>query len=317
MVGATGLQCPECGHTVRHAGEFFRTRRRWRLAILSTLTALGTPGYGMGVRRWDDLALAILPRWQSAGEQQIGPYMLELSVDRRAQRPMRVRILRDGEPEFTLRGWYLGVGAKAAEGAQAVGVGEDITGEGIPNLILTEWTGGAHCCWRYHVFSLDPEDGPRVLTVIHAGHSDEAPFQDLDGDGRLECVLRDWTFAYWKTCFAASPAPQVILCYRGGQYVVASHLMVKPAPGKAELMQLARRVRERPSVGRWSPGSVPEEYWTELLELVYAGHETLAWKFADEAWPAECPGKQEFLAEFRQQLAESPYWPGIRAVGLP
>jgi len=32
--------------------------------------------------------------------------------------------------------------------------GDDINGNRIPDLIVTEWTGGAHCCYSAHVFRI-------------------------------------------------------------------------------------------------------------------------------------------------------------------
>ncbi|MFH1748847.1 MAG: hypothetical protein ABIG44_17575 [Planctomycetota bacterium] len=317
MIGATGMRCPECGHTVAETGDFYRTQRRWRWAALGTLIALGTPGYTVGVRCWDDLLLAILPRWEVVVRQRLGSYTLEISDDRRVHRPMRARIIRDGEIEFALTAWGIRIGAEVLEVDRGYrgGVGQDITGDGIPDLVLEVWNGGSHCCWAYYVLSLGPEDGPQISAPILAGH-DVATWRDMDADGRLECIVRDWTFAWWSES-AIAPAPEVILCCRGGQYVAAAHLMSWPAPSEVELIQFARRVREDPPITGWGPGTVPEEYWAEMLELIYTGHEELAWWFAEEAWPKTCPGKEEFLASFRRQLNESPYWPAIRAVGLP
>ncbi|MFH1748846.1 MAG: hypothetical protein ABIG44_17570 [Planctomycetota bacterium] len=315
MIGATGLRCPECGHVVAETGEFYHTRRRWRWACLGVASALAAPAYTWGVPHWDELLLAILPRWHSLGRLPFEPFTVEVYNDRRSARPMQVRIQRNGEREFTLTAWDLDVGADTEDDSRAAGVGEDITGDGIPNLILSEWTGGSHCCWTYHILSLDPNDGARVVATIWAGHY-PATFEDLDGDGRLECILSDWTFAWWNGS-SASPSPEVILCCRGGQYVVAAHLMGSPGPSETTLIEQARRLRDETGKHEWNRGGVPVEYWAEMLELIFIGHEALAWRFAEEAWPKNQPGKEEFLERFRRQLAESPYWPAIRTVSLP
>ena len=36
----------------------------------------------------------------------------------------------------------------------AIAIGTDITGLGKPNLILSEWSGGVHCCFTFHVLEL-------------------------------------------------------------------------------------------------------------------------------------------------------------------
>ena len=50
-----------------------------------------------------------------------------------------------------------------------------------------------------------------------------------------------------------------------------------------------------------------------MLELIYTGHARLAWDFAERAGPPARPGKEAFLTEFRAPLAQSPYWPEVRA----
>ncbi|HEY3847733.1 MAG TPA: hypothetical protein VGL95_11525 [Acetobacteraceae bacterium] len=32
--------------------------------------------------------------------------------------------------------------------------GMDFSGEGVPELLISEWSGGAHCCYTFHLFRL-------------------------------------------------------------------------------------------------------------------------------------------------------------------
>ena len=50
-----------------------------------------------------------------------------------------------------------------------------------------------------------------------------------------------------------------------------------------------------------------EAFWSEMLDLIYTGHEPLAWQYFDMAWPAKKPGKEKFKADFKEALAESYY----------
>ncbi len=317
MIGATGLRCPECGHAVVDSRQFYRTRRRWRFAALGAAIAVATPWYVMSECGWHEVSRAFLPRWETIETRQIGPYTLERAASRTDYGQMRASILFEGHVEFAITGTSIQVGAHRSDDTRnVVGIGEDITGDGVPNLILRRHAGGNHCCRTYHILSIGGWHGIDLVTSIEAGNSD-AIFEDQTGDGRLECILKDWTFAYWNTCYTCSPAPEVILRYRRGAYVVAADLMAKNAPTEDELTQLARQVREDPIGSPWNSSEVSVDYWAEMLNLIYTGHEDLAWRFADEAWPKARPGKDEFLAEFRSRLAESPYWPAIRAVGMP
>lgn len=102
----------------------------------------------------------------------------------------------------------------------------DITGGGISNLIVGVWTGGAHCCFNYNILSLGAKF--RKLATIQ-GIDSEFCFKDLDGDEVFEAVGYDHNFRYWHECFAASPAPLVILTLKEGRAVLAESLMKTPA----------------------------------------------------------------------------------------
>ncbi|MFQ5795840.1 MAG: LysM peptidoglycan-binding domain-containing protein [Candidatus Bipolaricaulia bacterium] len=196
--------------------------------------------------------------------------------------------------------------------ASLVPMGKDITGNGVPNLVMWEWTGGAHCCFISHVFEIGKKF--RAIEKIFAGHTDplgeRVGFMDLDGDSNLEFVMYDWTFAYWRAGFAESPAPKVILRSRDGAYRLAGDLMRKPAPDITQLEERAQQIRET-----WKTVGPPSDLWGYMLDLVYTGHADLAWLFFEMAWPPGFPGKEEFLSDFRAKLSESPYWPEIQALG--
>jgi hypothetical protein len=66
--------------------------------------------------------------------------------------------------------------------------GTDINGNGIPDLIVTEWTGGAHCCYTAHVFELG--EAFRKIGEI-PGRDGGLLFRDLDRDGIYEAVVQD------------------------------------------------------------------------------------------------------------------------------
>ncbi|MGA8088693.1 MAG: VCBS repeat-containing protein [Terracidiphilus sp.] len=76
---------------------------------------------------------------------------------------------------------------------------KDINGDGFPELVLSDYSGGAHCCTTIAVISLRPQ-GPFVVFDEELG-SGGAEFKDLDGDGRLE-IRRDRLFEYALGSFA-------------------------------------------------------------------------------------------------------------------
>lgn len=193
--------------------------------------------------------------------------------------------------------------------------GKDINGDGVPDLIVEHYSGGAHCCYEYAIFSLG---NTLELTSVLEGKHSPLEFKDLDGDGKYEVIGRDWTFAYWNTSFAESPAPQIILRWNDGRYRLTGDLMKKPA-NQNELLQLAEEFRrdalfvdESMKSLHWEP-----KWWAVMLELIYTGNGNLAWKFCDWFWPVSdqqsiskkyMAEKKKFLSEFKKQLKTSPYW---------
>jgi hypothetical protein len=157
----------------------------------------------------------------------------------------------------------------------------------------------------------------RKLAVINGRHGNVG-FIDMDNNGKLEVYFMDWTFAYWWTCFCASPAPEVILRYENGHFKIAADLMRKQPPTPEDIEAYIRKVRKGDGWALednlYSPSRPPSSLWGYMLDLIYSGNADSAWKYLHRAWPAGIPGKEKFAKAFREQLAESPYWPAIKAM---
>lgn len=312
MIGAPSSRCPECGHLARRERDLYRTRRSRPLIALGALLLLVLPA-GLAVKAYERIAEALKPRWERISTLQLGRFTVLRELERSGE-GTRVRILHDGECKVIVPGWRVDLGGDSRDGTRTIGLGDDLTGDGVPDLIVHDYSGGAHCCLTYYIFELDPHAGPRPLATLNALHGHFA-FEDADGDGRVECFGRDWTFAYWETSFAGSPAPEIVLRFRSGRFVLADDLMRTPAPLEAELAAMTDRILHgAENAGQWNAGAVPPDYWACLLDLIYHGHEPLAWDVAERAWPPGTPGRAEFLHDFRAQLSQSPYWPDVRAV---
>ncbi len=244
-----------------------------------------------------------------------------------------LKIIRNGKVIFSKEGvsYRVGLIYKDIPEDKLVKMGNDITGDGQPNLVVSHWSGGAHCCFSYYVFNIGKNF--KLLDVIEGGDGDLSKFIDVDNDGKLEFVGNDWTFAYRHECFAASPAPQFILKYINGKYRLALDLMKKPLPTDADEHALIKEINkeQRDILGRvkedmtsveqadandfaWVKNDValPSEVWGHMLDLIYTGHPKEAWAFLDKVWPAGKNGKEKFIADFKKQLSLSPYWDSIK-----
>jgi hypothetical protein len=222
----------------------------------------------------------------------VGQYEIRLLRDT-AARDEIVDIHRSGRRVFARRAPNMAIAL----------VGRDLSGDGVPDLVVSEFTGGAHCCTHALLLSLGEELS--MLGAVDAGHG-EVDFDDVDGDGKTEARVGDWRFAYWRDVpFSETPVPEVLLRLSTRGFEPACDLMRMPPPTEAAL---ARRAREM--ARGWTSGDPPVELWGHAVDLVYAGNAAAAWRLLELAWPADHPGKDEFVADLRARLRGSPCWSG-------
>lgn len=153
--------------------------------------------------------------------------------------------------------------------------GTDITGDGIPELVLELYSGGASCCVSYVVKSLGAE---AVNIPLPLSSPAGASFEDLDGDGVLEIVGADDSFRCVLCCCADSPEPIVVLKYRSGQgYVAATPDF--PQVYDALLPEYRARAESRPDVPSEDEGATRRcSILPLVLAYLYAGRANEAWE---------------------------------------
>lgn len=193
-----------------------------------------------------------------------------------------------------------------------VRIGSDITGDGRPDLVVSEYTGGANCCYQVHVFEIG--DQFRYIQTIDAKHSDLADFENVDGDPALEFPMTDWTFAYWRNGLFDSPSPLVVLKYNGSKYAMAPNLMRKPPLSQDELVQVATEIAAPLDAELAAQSDLGSRLAHRMLDLIYSGNMGQAWELVDRAWPKGDGGKSEFLRDFQSRLALSPFWDDLLAM---
>jgi hypothetical protein len=188
--------------------------------------------------------------------------------------------------------------------------GTDITGDGSPNMIIYEWSGGAHCCHRSLIFEMSADF--KLIATIAGEHSHPC-FKDFEEDGKYEIIVNDWTYQYWPGSFADSPAPEVILHWNGHEYVVAYDLMKRPAPYHNELIQKANDISQSPEWSvQYNRLNVPRALLDYALDLMYSGHEDLGWTFIKMAWSPKFPLDSVLMEELLDRMNASPYWQQIK-----
>ena len=181
--------------------------------------------------------------------------------------------------------------------------GRDITGNGISNLIVLNWTGGSHCCHFLHIFELGKKF--RRLITIEAGSS-SIRLIDLDHDGFPEIEFWDGAIDYQFASFAGSPGGRIVLKFRKDHYEVATQLMKKSAPSAKKMQALKNKLSV--AFAKETSPDLPYEFLDAMMDLSYSGHFKLALQLADKVWPAEKSGLEKFKNEFSQALRNSLYW---------
>jgi hypothetical protein len=201
--------------------------------------------------------------------------------------------------------------------AAGVTAGKDITGDGVPDLVLVEHHYGTCCGPTYNVISLGGQV-TQTATVEDYPRGAEWTFKDIDGNGIFEAVGYDSTYTRDEGMPTSFPALPVILTFRDGKYRLAESLMRKPAPGRAEFMKRVRELKLRSE----SEEGAGLASWRYMADLTYSGNGDLAKEFAylinsddpsNDTQPYWTKGKLEWV-EFLTMLRESQYWDDLAAM---
>jgi hypothetical protein len=261
-------------------------------------------------------------------EQTASPYVVRVYFDQVAKdgSDAYYEILKDNKPVFRQKAsfkgeqFFIGTMDDKDPDATLVKIGKDITGDGQPDVVISEWSGGANCCLTIHIFEIGSTF--REIGTIAAKYGDTPPhFMHMDDkdskNAGVKIQVGDWTFANWHSDFADSPAPKVILRFSDGAYRVSPDLMRSPIPSVSDLDARAAEIRTHKNTSKnksWPGADVSPTLWATMLDLIYTGHAGDAWKFLDRAWPPQIAGKDAFAHDFRAQLKRSPYWSAVETM---
>lgn len=89
--------------------------------------------------------------------------------------------------------------------------------DGVPEVLFSTYTGGAHCCTIYTTHSWRGHEVRRTQTYPLDGGGGQ--FQDLNGDGIQEFITVDNSFLYAFSSYAGSFPPLLILSFQEGRWV--------------------------------------------------------------------------------------------------
>ena len=116
--------------------------------------------------------------------------------------------------------FYNGV-EKIKEGASTLYSAEvflqDLDNNNIPEVVVRTYSGGAHCCTSFQIYSWQNERF--INTEIDFLDGSGGEFKDLDGNGTVEFLTSDNAFLYQFSSYAGSFPPSLILNYDNGIFV--------------------------------------------------------------------------------------------------
>jgi hypothetical protein len=186
-------------------------------------------------------------------------------------------------------------------------------GRGVKQLVVEQYTGGAHCCTVYHVYDL----GAELRTLFDGGEygvdeiGEDMRVVDIDGDGRYEFTLDVMAFDYFLTSHAGSVFPTAVFAYdeRAGKYLPAnpkfSAYLLRGVEREARKVEETNRrtVFRQPRVRQTFHGEHFRTVLDVLLKYVYAGEERKGWAFFEKNYMLS--DKAEVEAGVKAKLLES------------
>lgn len=222
-----------------------------------------------------------------------------------------VEILQGGKRVYMQTGYSFAIGYPLEQDQSPdsvkIDIGTDLTGEGVPDLLISEWTGGSHCCYRFHVFELGKNF--RAIQSIPLFDADESAFVRRPGVKGLVLHSADYSaFAYFPQSFAGSPAGRVFLSFQQGRFRLDPALMKAMGPGKDVVQRCATLFKKSRD---WKDGQ-PMGMWYYATDLVYTGNEAAAYDFLQQSWGGSAAERDKYLGEYRKRLTKSVYYPELK-----
>ena len=92
----------------------------------------------------------------------------------------------------------------------------DLDNDGTSEVITQTFSGGAHCCTNFTIYTKQNNRFVKLETGLLDG--DGGAFQDLDGDKTFEFVTYDNSFLYTFSSYAGSFAPSLIYAFKNGKF---------------------------------------------------------------------------------------------------
>ncbi|MBL8759950.1 MAG: hypothetical protein JNL50_01475 [Phycisphaerae bacterium] len=313
--------CPECG-LVPAAARTRARKRRVPLFLSALFAILILPAWQLWPQPFREAWWLIRYRtWVRSDTDVYGDWRIDHFKGGRPDNELRVRarVFYKSTEVFDTLNPALGGDGK---NLQRIGLSGDsnsssllkidLTGDGTPEAFLYSSTsiGNPGCCQTLRVYS--ESDPPRLLATIDGVETSVQVVNAINGRPP-HLRLHDWTFGSWGKPISMGSAPELALVWNGVAFEPSAELSRKPAPDLPFDMLVRFAIdtdQESQNAGaKWPPANL----WHTMLDLMYAGHEALAWQVFDRASIGHESQAADFKREFLEQLSTSPYWPALKA----
>ena len=177
-------------------------------------------------------------------------------------------------------------------------------------LVILQYTGGAHCCWTYRIYDFQPnlheifDDENYGLEYL--GY--ELLPEDIDGDGVFELIQAVMTFDYFHMSHASSVFPTAVFSYdaKSRAYIPANERFSAYVLDGIEDDLKALEVVSRDTKTIQDQEAYLSAVLKVLLKRIYAGHEADAWKFFDAEYQSS--DKAEIKRDIKKALRHDPIY---------
>jgi hypothetical protein len=263
----------------------------------------------------EDELVGLRKPYVEKSEKTFGEYTVSISMmlSKDLGDKAELSISKEGENVFSLRrdkGSF-----KILETGYGIDVsmGNDITGDGMPNLVIQEWTGGVPCCTLFHIFQIG--ESFRHIQTIDNWQGDRFPFTNDEPGTGLEFILFDWSPYSGSGPQSDSIGAEIFLKYNGVSYEISYDLMHYSPPIDPDIGRWASTMHKAYSIdGSRAKAFVEVEMCKRLTSLIYSGNMHATGNVIDLAWPDEMIGKEEFRKNYQLSIEGSPYWEDLKII---
>lgn len=159
-------------------------------------------------------------------------------------------------------------------------------------IVLQEYSGGAHCCFRAFIFILDAENNLNLIETLDLGNASISKDNLLYKDGKLYLLVDDDRFAYFYTPYAGS------YFFKKYYLIEGDKLIIKNSDFKEKYINEAAGCKnelnsyfEKLTKGEVSDSSFGFELLSPYLtcltaNYILAGEEERAWQELGEIYSA-------------------------------